>query len=79
MCQTKLSKKQKIVMKWLGQGWSAQILRGSLWGINGEYITCKTATLESLESQGLVIKENPYSWKATDKGRLVTKDLVLAN
>lgn len=72
MEQINLTQKQKEVMKWLGKKWSATNLRGSVWGINGEMVSCQTPTLSVLESHGLVEKDGKYQYKATEKGRSYT-------
>lgn len=77
MVTEKLSEAQKNVMKWLGKRWSAHIKHGDVWGINGDAVTCTTSTLTALEKKGLVERESPHSWKATDKGRRLTADMNL--
>ncbi|MHB1371954.1 MAG: hypothetical protein ACYCW7_17400 [Pseudomonadaceae bacterium] len=72
----RLSQTQLKVMKWLGNGWSALPGSGSAVMVNGRRI-CNVDTMQALERQGLVTKDEDRRWDATDHGKEFAKALGL--
>jgi hypothetical protein len=65
-----LTKAQRRVMCWMSQQWVAYRTYASVVTINGSKV-CTEATINVLIGKGLVVKDCPLSWKATEIGRAI--------
>lgn len=64
----RLSKTQRRVMEWLGQGHRAYLRYGSVLYVNGGKL-CTLSTMIALLQHGFVTQEDSQTWVATDKGK----------
>lgn len=76
MEKIQLSSAQQRIMKWLGYGWEAETRHGAAVYVNGSRL-CNIDTMTALTRKGLVEKIGHWNWRATEKGKSLTKRLCL--
>lgn len=73
-----ISAKQREVMKWLANKWSAQPSHGEVFTINGganrQGVTCSLRTLKALEKKGFTCVDGTGSWVSTELGRQLFRE-----
>lgn len=63
-----LTAAQLRLMRWLSQGWSAELANGEAVNVNGSRV-CNLDTIASLERRSLVEPAGRHCWRATAAGK----------